>query len=126
MPGSSAVADGADSVGIEPTVRGRGVLSWSLGEGEAAPLDSLQPNETVTVTLQLLAGPNVTFGAHENQAFAENVLDGSRSEIATATVDYIPEPSFDCTPVIGRVYDCLLYTSPSPRDKRQSRMPSSA
>ena len=24
------------------------------------------------------------------------------------------------------VKDCLLYTSPSPRDKRQSRMPSSA
>ena len=33
--------------------------------------------------------------------------------------------------VSGRVkdiplYSCLLYTSPSPRDKRQSRMPSSA
>ena len=27
-------------------------------------------------------------------------------------------------PVPG--YGCLLYTSPSPRDKRQSRMPSSA
>ena len=25
-----------------------------------------------------------------------------------------------------QAYDCLLYTSPSPRDKRQSRMPSSA
>ena len=25
-----------------------------------------------------------------------------------------------------RSIDCLLYTSPSPRDKRQSRMPSSA
>ena len=25
-----------------------------------------------------------------------------------------------------RKYTCLLYTSPSPRDKRQSRMPSSA
>ena len=25
-----------------------------------------------------------------------------------------------------KVWDCLLYTSPSPRDKRQSRMPSSA
>ena len=25
-----------------------------------------------------------------------------------------------------RSLDCLLYTSPSPRDKRQSRMPSSA
>ena len=26
----------------------------------------------------------------------------------------------------GRFNPCLLYTSPSPRDKRQSRMPSSA
>ena len=26
----------------------------------------------------------------------------------------------------GFINDCLLYTSPSPRDKRQSRMPSSA
>ena len=28
--------------------------------------------------------------------------------------------------LFDRDYDCLLYTSPSPRDKRQSRMPSSA
>ena len=28
--------------------------------------------------------------------------------------------------VVARKVDCLLYTSPSPRDKRQSRMPSSA
>ena len=28
--------------------------------------------------------------------------------------------------VVRRRYTCLLYTSPSPRDKRQSRMPSSA
>ena len=27
---------------------------------------------------------------------------------------------------ISQKHDCLLYTSPSPRDKRQSRMPSSA
>ena len=27
---------------------------------------------------------------------------------------------------MSRFYSCLLYTSPSPRDKRQSRMPSSA
>ena len=27
---------------------------------------------------------------------------------------------------INDVFSCLLYTSPSPRDKRQSRMPSSA
>ena len=28
--------------------------------------------------------------------------------------------------LISQKYPCLLYTSPSPRDKRQSRMPSSA
>ena len=28
--------------------------------------------------------------------------------------------------LLNRDYSCLLYTSPSPRDKRQSRMPSSA
>jgi len=105
VPGTSSVTDGEDTVEIEPTVRSRGVLSWSLDGQAAAPLDALQPNETVSVTLQLLAGPDVTFGAHENQAFAENVTDGTRSDIATAVVDYIPEPSFDCTPVIGRVYD---------------------
>ena len=27
---------------------------------------------------------------------------------------------------VGRVRDCLLYTSPSPRDRQKSRMPSSA
>ena len=28
--------------------------------------------------------------------------------------------------VAGRFIDCLLYTSPSPRDRQKSRMPSSA
>ena len=32
----------------------------------------------------------------------------------------------DLNPELILCYDCLLYTSPSPRDKRQSRMPSSA
>ena len=30
------------------------------------------------------------------------------------------------SPALRRIDSCLLYTSPSPRDKRQSRMPSSA
>ena len=40
--------------------------------------------------------------------------------------------SFDIDPHLVKLmwdepfYSCLLYTSPSPRDKRQSRMPSSA
>ena len=41
-----------------------------------------------------------------------------------------PLPSFDFGRIAAQtakqVINCLLYTSPSPRDKRQSRMPSSA
>ena len=32
----------------------------------------------------------------------------------------------NCSLSLAPLKDCLLYTSPSPRDKRQSRMPSSA
>ena len=32
----------------------------------------------------------------------------------------------DFTSNLGRIYSCLLYTSPSPRDLSTSRMPSSA
>ena len=34
---------------------------------------------------------------------------------------YIPDTNFK-----GWMYTCLLYTSPSPRDRQKSRMPSSA
>ena len=37
--------------------------------------------------------------------------------------EYATSSKFDSTDTHG---SCLLYTSPSPRDKRQSRMPSSA
>jgi uncharacterized repeat protein (TIGR01451 family) len=105
VPDTAFVSDGGDAVAAVPSVPSRGVLNWDVVQGGAAPLDSLAPGETLTFSLRLLAGPNVEFGAHENQAFAESLRDGSRSETATAVVDYIPEPSFDCTPVIGRVYD---------------------
>ena len=31
-----------------------------------------------------------------------------------------------CARIFGPIKDCLLYTSPSPRDRQKSRMPSSA
>ena len=42
-----------------------------------------------------------------------------------------PDILINCAAFVGGIsygykYPCLLYTSPSPRDKRQSRMPSSA
>ena len=60
---------------------------------------------------------------------------------AEASVDYelivvddmSPDDTVEVCGRLSKIYplkllrrDCLLYTSPSPRDKRQSRMPSSA
>ena len=36
------------------------------------------------------------------------------------------QPDMWTTNVFGQLYNCLLYTSPSPRDRTRSRMPSSA
>ncbi len=105
IPGSAVISDGELSTPAEPLVTGRGLLNWDVLQSAPAPLDTLAAGETLSVSLRLLAGPNVEFGAHENQAFAESLRTGERSDIATAIVDYIPEPSFDCTPVLGRVYD---------------------
>jgi len=105
IPNTATISDATTSISIEPDVASRGVLTWTLDQLSAAPLDTLEAGESLIVSLRVLAGPNVEFGAHENQAFVESIRTGVSSNIATAVVDYIPEPTFDCTPVIGRVYD---------------------
>ena len=79
---------------------------------------------------------------------AEGVAQPVRRGIQTPKVDHKPKLAVGlgdkepvrapgCPVILGeaeklnlpakeREIDCLLYTSPSPRDKRQSRMPSSA
>ena len=53
-----------------------------------------------------------------------------RGEIQEATETllamYAPKAAYALTSVLDNPYTCLLYTSPSPRDVEESRMPSSA
>ena len=66
----------------------------------------------------LLTSPTgyFAFGFHRDDSMAVSLdilsPDGRRQQIVL-------------TPK-SRLYDCLLYTSPSPRDRQKSRMPSSA
>ena len=48
------------------------------------------------------------------------------SKIGVVTFDPIPKMYFDKSITNYRLSNCLLYTSPSPRDGLLSRMPSSA
>jgi len=105
VPNSARFTDGTTELSIEPTVARRGLVQWDLTSASAQPLDRLDANESLLLTYRLLAGPNVAFGSHENQAVVESLRSGARSNVASAVIDYIPEPSFDCTPVLGRVYD---------------------
>ena len=46
-------------------------------------------------------------------------------DFATLILDYVPDKK--CVELKAmKLYICLLYTSPSPRDRTRSRMPSSA
>ena len=51
----------------------------------------------------------------------KNSVKGPWVIICDHASNYVPKSVAD-----GELGICLLYTSPSPRDKRQSRMPSSA
>ena len=67
-----------------------------------------------TPNIAALAKDGLTF----NHAFSNSpVCSVARSTLATSLL--APRAGF-------QYHRCLLYTSPSPRDKRQSRMPSSA
>ena len=49
-------------------------------------------------------------------------IDDDDEDILEVTIDVVNDSSRDMWDING----CLLYTSPSPRDRQKSRMPSSA
>ena len=86
-----------DGVPTEP-VRTGNELVW--------PGLRLEPSTPRTIVLLLAVGAGVTEGEFVNRAFALNTASGgSVSSVATATVRVTPDPTFDCTDVIGKVFD---------------------
>ncbi|WP_455375944.1 OmpA family protein [Kaarinaea lacus] len=86
-----------DGVATEPTINNQ-QLSW--------PIASLGSGQTHTVELLLIVGAGVKEGEYVNRAFLySNVLLRNASAVANATVRVVPDPMFDCSDVIGKVYD---------------------
>ena len=111
-----------------------------------AQIDEFQPGDTVTVNMVIREGDRTRV-----QAFQGNVIVGRYrndkipnpgSTFKVRRVSYgigveriVPyhSPLLESVKVTrrgkvrrSRLYYCLLYTSPSPRDRQKSRMPSSA
>lgn len=82
---------------FEPTINGR-ELSW---DGL-----NLQFNQKYTLQLLLIVGSGVSEGKYVNRALVRTTGAGTTiSAEATASVQVIPDPDFDCTDVIGKVFD---------------------
>ena len=79
-----------------------------------------------SLSLLTLALPTSAFAGAWTAKQDENYLKGAVNYFETSS-RFGPEGDFENFQNTNfNVYCCLLYTSPSPRDKRQSRMPSSA
>ena len=81
----------------DPIVSGR-TLSWLH--------QHFAPGEKKTFTLVLTAGAGVVGGDYVNQSVAYNgVTNGVISNVATATVRVVGDPTFDCPDLVGKVFD---------------------
>ena len=86
-----------NGVRTEPLVAGR-QLTWRNLTFAAA--------EKKTFLLILVVGSGVSEGEYTNQAYAlNNTVNTAVSNIATATVRVVPDPTFDCSEIIGKVFD---------------------
>jgi len=86
-----------DSVPTEPSVVGQELI-WSnlqfAGAGQHR------------IDLLMAVGAGVSEGEFVNRAFVVHGVTGDlMSSEATATVRLVPDPDFDCTDVMGKVYD---------------------
>ncbi|MFO7592560.1 MAG: isopeptide-forming domain-containing fimbrial protein [Pseudomonadota bacterium] len=87
-----------DGEKLEPVVNGN-QLRWENID--------LGFDETHTIKLLLVVGSGVSEGDYVNRAHVVNAFTGAAlsEEEATATVRVVPDPTFDCTDIIGKVFD---------------------
>ncbi len=98
-PGFKYVAGSARVNGrpLDPVMTNR-TLSWNNL--------TLATNQQYTIKLLLIVGSGVGEGEYINRAQAiHTVLDGAASGVAMATVRVVPDPTFDCSDIIGKVFD---------------------
>ncbi|WP_073141131.1 DUF7507 domain-containing protein [Litoreibacter ascidiaceicola] len=85
-----------DGAAVEPTVTGLR-LEW--------PGQTVTPGQTINLTLSARVVANGSFGDLTNRGFLANAAGAPISNVATAVVRVEPEHVFDCSDIIGKVFD---------------------
>lgn len=86
-----------NGVPTEPVVSGRS-LSW--------PNQTFTAGERKTLRMMLVVGTGVAEGEFVNRVSSiNNITNTQVSNIASATVRVVPDPTFDCSDIIGKVFD---------------------
>ena len=86
-----------NGVRTEPLIAGRELTWRNL---------TFTAGEKKTFLMILVVGSGVSEGEYTNQVYAlNNIISTAVSNIATATVRVIPDPTFDCADIIGKVFD---------------------
>ena len=121
----SATAATADSVSLNGYIEG-----WFTSGDGASGVSNTVYSQSIYVSysttldngMGLTAGFTVTNSLHA----AGFSIDTGMGTLATGTGWQVNSAADGMDSLPNNANVCLLYTSPSPRDKRQSRMPSSA
>jgi len=85
-----------NGVAVEPVVSGR-LLTW--------PNQNFAPKEKKTYRLILTVGSGVGDGTYTNQAWVTSATNSVLSNVGQASVRIVPDPTFDCPDIIGKVFD---------------------
>ena len=86
-----------NGVRVTADVNTNGFVTW--------PAETFAPNEKKTYTLMLTVGAGVGDGDYVNRAWGAIPGAGPFTNIASATVRIVPDPTFDCPDIIGKVFD---------------------
>ena len=116
---------------VEPTTAQRRLRTYgwpeSLVGDKLAGVEASMPGVTIAYRAHV---PDVEVKVHAsgaNLAEAQLLCDRATVEVKARLLEVVYGEDDDSFPaVVGRLLRCLLYTSPSPRDRQKSRMPSSA
>ena len=87
---------------------------------------NFRAHEIYTINGNKIDDTFVKWDKEKNKCFAGFTVSGNNVGVNESITVSGEALSFLSTGIDTRVYFCLLYTSPSPRDQRGSRMPSSA